>query len=113
MKWLKITILLTLLCVSCSWSANHKIMMGTYLTAHAVDIMQTRVIKDDVNNFYEINQGLDGLTRDQATGAMIVSSGVIYLLADNLPEYRTWIIAVPMSLALACVFNNWKIGVTF
>jgi len=112
MKWLRITILLTLLCVSCSWSTNHKIMMGTYLTAHAVDIMQTREILSN-ENYYELNPALKNLSPNQATTIMIGSTGVVYLLAETFPQYRTWIIAVPMSLALACVFNNWKIGVTF
>ena len=112
MKWLRIMILLTLFCVSCGWNKNHQIMMGMYVTAHAVDIMQTREILSD-ERYYELNPVLSGLNRDQATGMMVASSGAVYLLAEKFPEYRTWIIAIPMSLALACVFNNLKIGVTF
>ena len=111
MKWI-LYILVMLSIGGCSWSKNHKIMMGMYVTAHAVDIMQTREILSD-ERWRELNPLLSGLNRDQATGMMVASSGAVYLLADKFPEYRTWIIAVPMSLALACVFNNWKIGVTF
>ena len=112
MKWLRITILLTLFCVSCGWNKNHQIMMGTYVIAHAVDTMQTREILSN-ERWRELNPGLNALSTDQATGVMIFSTGVIYLAAEKFPEYRTWIIGIPMSLALACVFNNWQIGVTF
>ena len=111
MKWILYSLIM-LSIGGCSWSKNHKIMMGMYVTAHAVDIMQTREILSD-ERYYELNPVLSGLNRDQATGVMMLDTLLLAGLANEFPKYRTWIIGIPMSLALACVFNNWKIGVTF
>ena len=111
MKWI-LYILVMLSISGCSWSKNHQIMFGMYVTAHAVDIMQTREILSD-ERWRELNPLLSGLNRDQATGVMMLDMALVAGLANEFPKYRTWIIGIPMSLALACVFNNWKIGVTF
>jgi len=112
MKWVLCMIMAMLIFSGCGWGKSHQIMMGTYIIAHAVDIMQTREILSD-ERFYELNPVLSGLNRDQATGVMILDTLLVAGLANEFPKYRTWIIGIPMSLALACVFNNWKIGVTF
>ena len=112
MRWLLIIGMVAMSTSNCSWSRNHQIMMGTYVVAHAVDIVQTREILSN-ERYYELNPALSGLSAEQATGVMIASTLLIYVAADNLPEYRTWIIAVPMFLAIACVFNNMQIGVEF
>ena len=112
MKWILCMIMAMLIFSGCGWGKSHQIMMGTYIIAHAVDTMQTREIKSN-ERWRELNPGLNALSTDQATGVMIFSTGVIYLAAEKFPEYRTWIIGIPMALALACVFNNWQIGVTF
>lgn len=111
MKWV-VLVLVILSVGGCTWSKNHQIMMGTYVTAHAVDIMQTREIISN-ENYYELNPVLKNLSPNQATITMIGSTGVVYLLAETFPVYRTWIIGIPMTLALVCMFHNWKIGVTF
>ena len=112
MKWVLCMIMAMLIFSGCGWGKSHQIMMGTYVIAHAVDIAQTREILSN-ENYRELNPYLKNMSPDQATIAMLTGTVGVYLLADNFPEYRTWMIAIPMSLALACVFNNWQIGVTF
>jgi len=96
----------------CSWSRNHQIMMGTYMSAKTVDILQTRSILSD-QDYYELNPILKDLSPDQATGMMLISALGVWMIANEFPEYRTWIIGIPMMISLGLVFHNMKIGVEF
>ena len=80
--------------------------------AKTIDIMQTREILSN-DDYYELNPIMKNMTPDEATLTMIGTWVTVYLLADNYPEYRNWIIGLPLAVSLMCVTNNFKIGVRF
>ena len=68
-------ILIVILLTGCAgiqkWDKKDQILFGTFAGIHTVDIFQTREIMIDNNGYKELNPILDGLSRDQATAAML------------------------------------------
>ena len=74
---------------------------------------QTYEIKDDSNDFYEINPGLREVSRDQAMAIMVLVNGGVLVAADLLPEYRTAILGAYFGGKLILDVHNYGIGVRF
>lgn len=83
-----------------------------YTVVHAVDIFQTRAIKRN-NQFEEENFISKNMSANETTIFMITEYGLVYMLADRLPKYRTVIIIAPLALGTICVLHNFSINVRF
>lgn len=94
------------------WSKRDKVLFGAMTAFKTIDILQTREALSN-DNFYEINPIMENMTPNQSTAYMVGTWGLVYLLADYIPKYRTLIIMVPLAISAACVMNNFSIGVRF
>ena len=65
----------------------------------------------DNSGYTEMNPFLDGLGRNGATVAMIGGYGLVYVLANYIPKWRTSILMGTTAAAGYCVINNHSIGV--
>ena len=75
--------------------------------------MQTREILSN-NEYKELNPIIRNMSPDEATAVVALTYGGMYLLVDKiLPEYRTEIITILGIISIACVTNNFSIGVEF
>ena len=110
-----ITIIFIALLVSgCSiknWDRHDQLLFTSFSVLHTVDILQTREIMKDDNGYDETNPCLGGLGRDEATAAMVLGYGVVYLAAEYIPEWRTEILTGFNVISGVCVINNATIGV--
>jgi hypothetical protein len=94
----------------CAWSNTDKALFGALTLFKTVDILQTREGISNPN-FHEINPIMENMTPDQATVFMVGTLGLVYLAADNFPDYRTWIIGGALAISAVCVFNNFSVGI--
>ena len=53
------------------------------------------------------------MTPNEATAAMLAFYGGAYFVADKFPKYRTQMIVLLTAISIACVTNNFSIGVRF
>ena len=75
--------------------------------------MQTREILSN-DEYKELNPIIRNMSPDEATVAIALTYGGMYLLVDKiLPEYRTEIIMFLGIISIACVTSNFSIGVRF
>ena len=115
-KRLFLAIVLALLLTSCGmrhWSKTDLTLAGLGMVANGIDMAQTRVIKDDSNNFYEMNPYLNRVSTDKAMGIMFLVNGGILVAADLLPEYRTAILVTYFGGKVILDVHNYGIGVRF
>jgi hypothetical protein len=105
-------LIIILMLQGCAWSKTDRALFASYALTHTVDMVQTREILNN-DNYTELNPIMEDMTPNQSTAFMLAGLGLVYLLADNIPKYRTWIIAVPLALSIVCVANNFSVGVTF
>jgi len=78
-----------------------------------VETIQTREILSN-DEYKELNPIIKNMSPDEATAAIALTYGGMYLLVDKiLPEYRTEIIMFLGIISIACVTNNFSIGVRF
>ena len=109
MKKLLITILFL---QGCAWGNVDRALFATYTVANTIDIFQTREILSN-DNYVERNPIMENMTPNQATAFMVGAMGLTYLLANYIPKYRTLIITVPLVISMACITNNFSIGIRF
>ena len=113
--WL-LAIVLALLLTSCGmrhWSNADLTLAGLGVAANGIDMAQTYEIKDDSNNFYEINPGLREVSRDQAMAIMVLVNGGVLVAADLLPKWRTGILGAYFGGKVVLDVHNYRIGVRF
>ena len=114
MKQATIIFAIVILLTGCAgiqkWDKKDQILFGTFAGIHTVDIFQTREIMIDGNGYKELNPILDGLSRDQATAAMIGGYALVYLAAEYIPRWRTEILIGFTALSGVCVINNFNNG---
>ena len=109
---MKKLLIIILLLQGCAWNKTDRALFATYTATHTIDIFQTREILSN-DNYTELNPIMEGMTPNQSTLFMVAGYGLVYLLADKIPEYRTWIIAVPLAISIMCVTNNFSVGINF
>ena len=111
------TILIILLLTGCAgiqkWDKHDQILFASWAGINTVDIFQTREIMLDNNGYKELNPILDGLSRDQATAAMIGGYALVYFAAEYIPRWRTEILIGFTALSGVCVINNFNNGFGF
>ena len=114
-KYFIIVFLVIVNCIGCAnfkkWERKDQVLFGSFMVLHSVDILQTRKIMEDNNEFSEENPCLDSFGRDGATAAMILGYGVVYLAAEYIPKWRTEILTGANIVSGICVIRNESIGV--
>ena len=96
----------------CAWSKTDQTLFTIYTVSHAIDIMQTREIKDN-EEYEEKNSILKEMSTDLAIVTMTGFWGATYIIMNKIPKYRTQIIVPLTIISVMCVTNNFIIGVKF
>ena len=95
------------------WTTKDTVLESVYMVLHVVDWAQTRHIADNPDLFYE-NNPLIGRNPSRRRVDMIFLVGAILhpIVSYNMPKgWRDVWFGVSIGLELACVSNNFKIGV--
>ena len=97
----------------CAWSKTDKALWGIYTTSLVIETMQTReILRND--EYEELNPIIKDMSPDEAMLTIALAYAGMYLFIDKiLPEYRTEIIMFLGIISIACVTNNFSIGVRF
>lgn len=107
----RLVLVLCIILTGCSWKPLDRNLLIAYTAGNVIDILQTRTIKNDNNNFHEIHPILNSLSRDQATGFMIGTNVGLYFLSDYMEEWRTFILSGGNVLKWGLVIRNDSINV--
>ena len=110
---MKKLLIIILLLQGCAWSNTDRALYTTFAVTHTIDTLQTREILDN-DRFEEINPILKDMDSNEATIAMLAGLGLVYLVADLLPEkYRTPFLFGSTAISVWGVANNFSHGVQF
>ena len=110
---MKKLLIIILLLQGCAWSNTDRVLWGAYTTSLFIDTMQTREILSN-DEYRELNPIMKDMSPNEATVVIALTYGGMYLLVDKVfPEYRTEIIILLGVISVACVANNFNVGVRF
>ena len=110
---MKKLLVIILLLQGCAWSTTDRALFTTFAITHTVDTFQTREILDN-DRWEEINPILKDMNSNEATIAMFAGLGLVYLIADLLPQkYRTPFLGGTVAISVWGVANNFSNGVQF
>ena len=109
---MKKLLIIILFLQGCAWSNFDRALFATYAVSNTIDIFQTREILSN-DDYVERNPIMKNMTPNQSTAFMVGAMGLTYLLANYIPKYRTLIITVPLAISMACIMNNFSVGIRF
>ena len=115
MKKIASIIIIVLFLQGCftGWSKEDRNLYLFFSATHSIDTLQTREILDNPNRS-EMNPILKNMSPNEATITMLAGLGLVYLVADLLPEkYRTPFLFGSTAISVWGVANNFSHGVQF
>lgn len=95
------------------WSAQDKILEGTYQVLHFMDWRQTRYIAKNPDDYYEMNPILGRHPSTTEVDVYFVSTALLHpIITHYLPKkYRPWWQGITITMSGACVINNFAVGI--
>jgi len=91
-----------------SWSTTDRALLGYGAGLHAFDAYCSYHY---VDRDTELNGLLAGMKPAEAVGAMVLSFGIMYFLADYFKDYRTPILIGYGGVKTVITINNIKFGI--
>ena len=96
------------LCGCATWSKTDKALLGYGAGLHAFDMYCSYHY---VDRDTELNGLLAGMKPAEAVGAMVLSFGIMYFLADYFPKYRTPLLLGYDTVKTVITINNIDYGI--
>lgn len=90
------------------WKTKDKVLLTTYLTGEVIDVLQTHEALCN-GRYHELNPLIKNDT-DLKISA-IITTGVIIIIANKFPKYRTPFLKTVNAIKWSLIINNHAIGV--
>jgi hypothetical protein len=97
------------------WDVVDKGLMGMFVVGQVLNTSQVLYLYDHPEEFYELNPVVDGIHGEFGSSGVVVykvlSTLVVYLLADSFPRYRRGILLVSNFIVVGVVLHDISVGV--